>query len=176
MSQMLKPGGILMLMEGYLQLYDEVLNVVQPTGGVAKFLFEVVARQASPNGLGLDRIGENLEGWVRKNGGFKNIQTHILYVPVGWSGSPGVCKEPIAAGRLMMDNMKVCRQATGRASAADGHVLQTFLRAWDPMFISMGVPEAEVNQWVSEAREQLEDPDKLRVYTKWIIVCGEKVE
>ncbi|KAG8715886.1 hypothetical protein FRC08_010061 [Ceratobasidium sp. 394] len=158
MSQMLKPGGILMLLEGFLCIYDEGLNVMQPTGGVAKLMFEVVARQASPNGVGINRIGDRLEGWMRENGGFKDIQTHAIYVPVGWSGSPDLCKEPIAAGRLMMDNMK------------------TFMGAWNPLFISTGVPEAEANLWVSEARKQLEDPDALRAYAKWMVVCGTKVE
>ncbi|KAG9094457.1 hypothetical protein FRC06_010791 [Ceratobasidium sp. 370] len=156
MSQMLKPGGILMLMEGYIQIYDEGLNVMQPTSGIPKFLFEIVIRQASPNNVGINRVGDSLEGWMRENGGFKEIKTHALYVPVGWSGSPDLCKEPIVAGQLMMDNMK------------------TFLGAWDPMFISMGVPEAEANLWVAEARKQLEDPETFRGYTKWVIVCGKK--
>ncbi|KAG8739609.1 hypothetical protein FRC12_016260 [Ceratobasidium sp. 428] len=158
MARMLKPGGILMLVEGYLQVYDEELNVMQPTGGIPRLLGEIVARQASPNNLGINRIGGKLEPWMREHGGFMDIRAHDLYIPLGWSGSPEHCKEPVAAGRLMMENM------------------ENFAGAWHPMFISMGVPEVDIDQWVSEARKQLENPEALKAYTKWSVVCGQKLE
>ncbi|KAG8679870.1 hypothetical protein FRC09_018653, partial [Ceratobasidium sp. 395] len=149
MARMLKPGGILMLMEGHLQVYDEELNIMQSTSGIPRLLAEIVARQASPNNLGINKIGDRLEFWMQEHGEFTDIRTHAVYVPIGWSGSPEHCKEPVAAGRLMMENM------------------QNFAGAWHPMFISMGVPEVDIDQWVSEARRQLENPGALRAYTKW---------
>lgn len=53
-------------------------------------------------------------------------------------------------------------------------IQQEFIEAWSPLFLSMGVPEAEVNTWVVEAKEQLGNPDKLRAYTKWTFACGQK--
>lgn len=53
-------------------------------------------------------------------------------------------------------------------------IQQEFIEAWSPLFLSMGVPEAEVNTWVVEAKEQLANPDKLRAYTKWSFASGQK--
>ncbi|KAG9116806.1 Cytochrome c oxidase subunit 5A [Ceratobasidium sp. 392] len=48
MSRMLKPAGILMLMEGHLQVYDEEFNVIQPTsGGIPKLLSEIATASTS---------------------------------------------------------------------------------------------------------------------------------
>lgn len=53
-------------------------------------------------------------------------------------------------------------------------IQQEFIEAWNPLFLSMGVPEAEVNTWVAEAKEQLANPDKLKGYTKWSFASGRK--
>jgi hypothetical protein len=44
------------------------------------------------------------------------------------------------------------------------------------MFLSRGVPEAEIDSLVAEAKAELENPDEHKSYTKWVVVCAEKVE
>jgi hypothetical protein len=149
---------------------------MEPVRGFARLLSEVVARQPAPDAAGTKHIGNRLEGCLQEIGGYKNVRTEFIYVPVGWNGSSEHCKEPAAAGRLMLENTMVRPHVAARVDAADVRIIQTFLGAWKPMFLSRGVPEAEVDLWVSEARTELEDPDALKAYTKWIVVCAQKVE
>ncbi|QRV74924.1 methyltransferase domain protein [Ceratobasidium sp. AG-Ba] len=91
---------------GFLQFYDQELNRIEPNGGITKLLAEIVSRQPNPNKQKLNKIGDSLEDWMQQNNELKDVKANIIYVPVGWEGSLEYCKEPVAAGRLMMDNTK----------------------------------------------------------------------
>ncbi|KAF8604634.1 S-adenosyl-L-methionine-dependent methyltransferase [Ceratobasidium sp. AG-I] len=159
MSRCLKPGGIIMLGEGSMDVYDEHLKPLDPNeyGGIPKLFAEAEARIPAPHGRDKDKSNTNfLEKWLLQQEGVQDVKTEVLYIPVGWTGSSEFCKEPAAAGQLMVDNMT------------------DFLGSWNPLFLSMGVPEDEVNTWVTEAREQLAHPDKLRAYTRWTFACAQR--
>ncbi|KEP49905.1 methyltransferase domain protein [Rhizoctonia solani 123E] len=62
----LKPGGILITAEGFLDIFGEDLKSVTPKeqGGLARLFSEIARRQPSPNNTGVNRTGNFLDGWL----------------------------------------------------------------------------------------------------------------
>ncbi|KAL5634785.1 hypothetical protein ACGC1H_002722 [Rhizoctonia solani] len=154
----LKPGGILITAEGFLDIFGEDLMSVTPKeqGGLARLFSEIARRQPSPNNTGVNRTGNFLDGWLQEHGGFEDIKERKIYVPMGWEGSTELCKEPQRAGQLMLASTR------------------SFAGAWRPMFLSMGLPEADIDRWVALAQEELNNPDTTRAYAKFRFVCATK--
>ncbi|CAE6387190.1 unnamed protein product [Rhizoctonia solani] len=128
------------------------------SGGLAKLLFEAGKRQIPPNdsSVGVENVADYLEVWIKGHGGFEEIKEHNIYIPVGWEGSTELCKEPHLAGQLMLQNTR------------------SFTGAWKPMFLSMGLPEADVDRWVALAQEELENPETTRGYVRFRFICAVK--
>ncbi|CAE6492283.1 unnamed protein product [Rhizoctonia solani] len=152
----LKPGGILISAEGFVDLFGEDLKSMTPKeqGGLAKLFSEIARRQPSPNNTGVSRTGNFLDGWLREHGGFEDIKDHKVLIPIGWEGSVELCKEPQRAGQLMLESTR------------------SFAGAWRPMFLSMGLPEADVDRWIALAQEELNSPETTRGYVKFRFVVA----
>ncbi|KAF8753484.1 S-adenosyl-L-methionine-dependent methyltransferase [Rhizoctonia solani] len=178
-SPLLKPGGILISAEGYFEVLGEDLKPMEPkeSGGLAKLLFEAGKRQIPPNdsSVGVENVADYLEVWIKGHGGFEEIKEHNIYIPVGWEGSTELCKEPHLAGQLMLQNTRVGLHVYTRASASlITDINQSFTGAWKPMFLSMGLPEADVDRWVALAQEELENPETTRGYVRFRFICAVK--
>ena len=77
-------------------------------GGIPKLFAEAEARIPSPHGRDNDKSNTNyLEKWLLQQEGVQDVRPEVLYIPIGWAGSSERCKEPAAAGQLMVDNITV---------------------------------------------------------------------
>ncbi|KAJ1307731.1 hypothetical protein OPQ81_001819 [Rhizoctonia solani] len=154
----LKPGGVFISAEGFVDIFGEDLKSMTPKeeGGLARLFSEIAKRQPSPNNTGVSRTGDFLEGWLQEHGGFEDIKDRKILVPLGWKGSAELCKEPQRAGQLMLESTR------------------SFAGAWRPMFLSMGLPESDVDRWVALAQEELNNPETTRGYIKFRFVCATK--
>ncbi|KAG9094458.1 hypothetical protein FRC06_010792 [Ceratobasidium sp. 370] len=150
----LKPGGIFMILDGFSLLYDTDFNPSM-SSAFSKLCTEAASKMQFPNGLGADFTGQVIS-WLRDHAGFTNVQVDNLYIPTGWNGSERYCKEPELAGSIMVENMK------------------KIIGAFRPLLISAGVPRAEADSWIAEAEKELETPEMLKAYTRWIIICAQK--
>ncbi|CAE6465562.1 unnamed protein product [Rhizoctonia solani] len=150
----LKPGGILITAEGVLDIFGKDLKSMTPKeqGGLARLFSEIARRQPSPNNTGVNRTGNFLDGWLHEHGGFEDIKERTIHVPLGWEGSTELCQEPQRAGQLMLESTR------------------SFVGAWRPMFLSMGLPEADIDRWVALAQEELNSPETMRAYIKFRFV------
>lgn len=92
-----------------MDIYDEHLNPLEPSehGGLPRLLAEASDRVPARHGRDKDSTNNYMETWLGQQEGVQDIRTEILYIPVGWAGSPDFCKEPVAAGQLMVDNAMV---------------------------------------------------------------------
>jgi hypothetical protein len=117
---------------GFLGSFDQNFNRMEPAKGFAKLLSEVV------DATGQKYTANYLETWLQETGGYKNIRTQSIYVPVGWAGSSKYCKEPAAAGRFMLENAMVRCSGTARADAADVHILRRLSGPGNPCFCPGG--------------------------------------
>ncbi|CUA68453.1 hypothetical protein RSOLAG22IIIB_03490 [Rhizoctonia solani] len=154
----LKPGGILITAEGFVDIFGEDLKSMTPKeqGGLARLFSEISKRQPSPNNTGVNRTGDFLDRWLREHGGFEEIRERKIHVPLGWEGSTEFCKEPQRAGQLLIASTR------------------SFAGAWRPMFLSMGLAEADIDKWVTLAQEELNNPETTRAYVKFRFVCAMK--
>ncbi|KAH7341588.1 S-adenosyl-L-methionine-dependent methyltransferase [Rhizoctonia solani] len=154
----LKPGGIFIAAEGFIDIFGEDLKSMKPgeQGGLARLFSEIARRQPSPNNTGVDRTGYFLDGWLREHKGFEDVKEQKIHVPMGWEGSVELCKEPRRAGELMLQSAR------------------SFAGAWRPMFLSMGLPASDVDKWVALAQEELDSPETTRAYAKFLFVCATK--
>ncbi|KAG9078554.1 hypothetical protein FS749_009403 [Ceratobasidium sp. UAMH 11750] len=150
----LKPGGILMLLDGFVPLYDEDFNPSMSTA-FAKLCSKVTSKMQFPNGTGAD-FSDQISSWLHEHGGFGNIQVENLYIPTGWNGSGKYCKNSELAGSIMVENMK------------------KLLSAWRLLLLSAGVLETEVDLWIAGVEKELGTPGMLKAYVRWIITCAQK--
>ena len=93
-----------------MDIYDEHLNLLDPDehGGIPKLFAEAEAGVPTPRGRDTDKSNTNfMEKWLLQQEGVQDVRSEVLYIPIGWAGSSELCKEPAAAGRLMVDNITV---------------------------------------------------------------------
>jgi len=155
LALLLKPGGVLLLIDGYLAFTDTAYRNVNPvpegTPGhsyavnlLAEAAVAMKARGGQPESGVLQR------GWVQGSGLFENIGSRVVYTPIGawYSGPDPNSRRLNTIGATMTDN------------------LLSFTRALRPLLISSGKSQEQVDYEISKADEEVKSGTK-RYYTQW---------
>ncbi|KZO93479.1 S-adenosyl-L-methionine-dependent methyltransferase, partial [Calocera viscosa TUFC12733] len=155
LALLLKPGGVLLMIDGYLSFTDTAYRNVNPvpegTPGhsyvvnlLASAGVAMKARGGQPESAVLQR------GWVDGCGLFENVGSRVVYTPIGawYSGPDPNSRRLNTIGATMRDN------------------LLSFTGAIRPMLISHGLDPARVDYEIAKAAEEVRSGNK-RYYTQW---------
>jgi len=163
MVQCLKPGGILLIVEGDLQLYGEDHEPMEAkfspesSGSWMNRLLWEAYNCLKPRGSAID-AGRFLLTWLQQNDELENEEGRKIFTPIGpWlKGDDEADTERLLfIGELMRQNSK------------------EFVRGWKPMLLEEGFFEDTVDRWIQGTDEEL-GALSVHMHVQWHYACATK--
>ncbi|KZT52067.1 S-adenosyl-L-methionine-dependent methyltransferase [Calocera cornea HHB12733] len=164
LALLLKPGGVLLMIDGYLSFTDTAYRNLNPVPEGAPGHSYVVnllatarvamkARGSQPDSAVMQR------GWVEGSGLFENVGSRVVYTPIGawYSGQDPNSRRLNTIGATMREN------------------LLAFLGAIRPLLISHGMDQDQVDHEIANAEEEVRSENR-RYYTQWHYCWATKKE
>ncbi|KAG8926612.1 hypothetical protein FRC00_002739 [Tulasnella sp. 408] len=152
-ARTLRPNGVLLLVNGFPQMYDSQLQplpTVEPgEDGFTwvQFLWSSVYKAAHNRGNYSGDSCPHWQRWLESNPNYKTPRTRSMYVPMGpWKENMSEREQYISA--LMRED---CIRILGN---------------FKPLLLGDGKKEADVDQWVANATKELQDLS-VHSYSRW---------
>jgi len=157
----LRPGGLCILGDGNLDVWDERKDKMQPAqddtdnagrSWLGRWMLEVRARMAR-NLQQRTSSYDELMRWLQGSGYFGEPEGKAYFSPINWAGND--IKNGHEIGQIMVKNILL------------------FIESGKPLFLANGVSSDIVNTWVRNVHAELDEP-VVRAYSKWDIVWTRK--
>ncbi|KIO33922.1 hypothetical protein M407DRAFT_17190 [Tulasnella calospora MUT 4182] len=152
-ARTLRPNGVLLLVNGYPQLYDAQFQPL-PTREPGEegftwvqFLWSSVYKAMHNRGNFATDSSLHWQRWLESNPNYRDPKTRSMYIPLGpWKQNMSEREQYVSS--LMREN---CIRILGN---------------FKPILLSDGKKEADVDQWLANVTKELHDLS-VHSYTRW---------
>ncbi|EJU01984.1 S-adenosyl-L-methionine-dependent methyltransferase [Dacryopinax primogenitus] len=155
LALLLKPSGVLLMIDGHLSFTDQAyrnLNPVPEGNPGHSYVVNLLAKASvAMKGRGSQPDSAVMQkGWVEGCGLFQNIGSRVVYTPIGawYSGQDPNSRRLNTIGATMGEN------------------LLSFMGAIRPLLIGYGFGEDQVDYEIGKAAEEVRSGTR-RYYTQW---------